>query len=221
MNLTDHTTLWCAATLRFWDRFDPACCVHRKRYPDLKSGDPVPRYGNVATADEFLCEAITLHTPDWQESARYTRMDGKGYRFNAYRGGSKFRGYTGRSKHGGHNWYGVARIDITFSSPDLPWYYWGVLYTGGNNDTCKLRRLKSTHQLITTGIPADATFTPLDHGICRAEWKRRHPCRQGWENRTTRHTGFCFYTPGHGWSIEPTHHAAIRAKTLRRLNLAA
>ena len=211
MHFAHHPTLWAEATLQFWDDFSPANPSHRRRLPDGQPGDRLTRYGNVSTADHYACTALTLHAPDWSEHQTFTNTHAGHYanpvHYRTYRSGDG-RAYLNKNR-GGHNWFGVARINITFRPKDAPFYFSGPLYTGGMNATCKLRRLTSIHQA-THLIPAAAILTPLENGITHAAWKHR---------RTIKET-FLLHGP-QGWISAPTPEAAITQAVIHRLNIAA
>jgi hypothetical protein len=152
------------------------------------------------------CPSITIHSPDWSEHATYLEP---GY----YRSPCRIGFNTT-----GHNWYGVARIDVEFRPTDVPFIYSGKIYTGGlSSHTCKLTRLKSRHQL-TNHIPAHAVFTPLGDGITRAEWTTIRHCRHGWLDRRRRHTLYVTRA-SHGWIYAETPEQAIAQAMLQRLQI--
>lgn len=198
MDCASFPTLWAELHLNFWDRFDPSCHVHRKHYPNLQRGDKIHRHHQVAFADDFNCPSITVYSPDWKESHTYQSRDG--YRDN-------FR--VSRSAHG-HNWFGVTRIDIWFLPRDVPFYYWGKVFTGGlSAHTCQLRRLTSIHQATYIDIPAKAILTPMGQGITHAAWTFRRKA----------HEAFLTRTINDGWVSAPSYDIAIQRKVLSRLQL--
>lgn len=199
MNCASYPTLWAELHLRFFDRFDSARFVHRQRHPNLKAGDHIPRYHQVAFADECHCESATIYSPDWSiktvhEANRYPNP----WRFT-------------RSKHG-HNWFGVTRIDFYFFPLDVPFYYWGRCYTGGlAGQTIQLRRMENIHQCTHIGIPAKAILTPIGigQGITHAAWTFRRKA----------HEAFLTRTINDGWVAAPSYDIAIQRKVLSSLQL--
>lgn len=208
-----HETLWCEADVRFFTRHDANHPRHRKYRPQANDGDLIPRHHDVVFADEMTCASATIFSPDWQESAEFPSSHGWG----KLPSGSI---HTVWNRHG-HNWFNVTRIDITFIPEDSPFYYYGRIITSGlGGQTCKLRRQKTKHQACHL-IPRRCEFTPLGHGITRAEWKQRHDPRQvGWDNRTTHHEGYLIRS-GHGWQLADSYQEAQKLQVLERMGLTA
>lgn len=208
MNHAHHTTLWCEARLEFWKYFKDCSHHFRTRRPDHAPYDKIPVHFQVSTAENMEVPSITIYDPEWKESATYPNPYGYGRPFQL----------SFNTK--GHNWWGVARIDIGFYPTDVPFIYSGKIYTGSSycDHTCKLTRLKSIHQARRV-VPNDALLTPLGDGITRAEWTARRHCRHGWIDRSTRHTAYLTYLPHHGWIAAPSPESAISQAVLHRLNL--
>lgn len=208
-----HETLWCEADVRFYTRHDASDCMHRKYRPEANTGDLIPRYSGAPYADVMECPTARIFSPDWKESAEYPNSNGWGRMPHGCI-------YTVWARHG-HNWHNVTRIDLTFTPEDSPFYYYGRIYTSGlGNHTCKLRRMKSSHQ-VTHMLPWRCEFTVLDHGITLARWKARHDVRRtGWDARTTHHECHLVRT-ANGWQKADSFDDALKLQVLERMGIRA
>jgi hypothetical protein len=203
-----HETLWCEADLHFWKYYKDCSHYFRQHRPDHQPYDKIPVHYQISSAENMEVPSITIHSPDWSESSTYHEPYGFNKPFSI--------GFNPK----GHNWYGVARIDIQFLPTDVPFIYSGKIYTGGlSSFTCKLTRLKSTHQA-TRIVPRNAILTPLpDHpGVTRAEWTTFRHCRHDWIGRTQHHTSYLARSTYH-WIMAPSPEQAIASLVLHRMNI--